>query len=64
MGDFFPGSAPDPFNPRPGLSGLDGGHASGVWKLFVLDDHNGNDSDGFIQNWSLQVMAKVKVKKK
>jgi hypothetical protein len=51
--DLFPPPAPQHWM----LSAFDGGPASGVWSLFVVDDSEGYG--GSISSWSLTITAKV-----
>jgi subtilisin-like proprotein convertase family protein len=56
----FPGDSDAPYDP---LSTFEGSGANGAWQLFVFDDLD--DESGQIANgWSLEITAKVKVKRK
>jgi subtilisin-like proprotein convertase family protein len=58
----FPGPAPTS-GAAAELAAINGSNPNGSWRLFVVDDNDDEDT-GEIDGWSLEIRAKVKVKKK
>lgn len=56
--DFFDPPAPDPASAKSALSGFDGSSARGSWKLFVVDESDG-DNGTIRGGWTLQIKAAV-----